>query len=183
MGVLVDCPLRFSLCGGINSFRIARLRFELQGGMFNPKPGEKSSLDLGAQACVTGFKIIHSDMRAQCNMTGANIPDVQIVDIQDPHDLSHCMLDLCQGYAFWHAFDQDMERFASYPVGTEGDQEADEYTDQGIDPLPTGEANDNCCQDNAQRRNRIANNMQECAVDIQIFNRVVMLSLSVRVTS
>lgn len=81
--------------------------------MLDTKTGHQHVVELVAHVLrLCGSVSVTNHVRAECDMLGANIPDVQIVDAVDARDLNHVLADLLQRDAFRHSFIKDVKRFA-----------------------------------------------------------------------
>ena len=116
--------------------------------MLDAKFGMKAVTNFGEYGRVLGRRIrVQSDMRAEGDMSRADIPDVQVVHAGNPLDLKDDLSHLLDGYALRNTFDEDMERPAGDAVGAEEDQRGDEQTGERVYPQPAGKRNDDGGQD------------------------------------
>jgi len=108
-------------------------------------------------------------------MPRADAPDVQVMHVQDATHACHACADFLHRKMFRHALDQNVQRRFQHAPRTEHDDDADEHAHQRVHPLPARQPDYARRHDDAHCGDRVADDVQEGAADIEVFGLFVRL--------
>src|SRR6185369_12780528 len=110
---------------------------ELDGGVRDMKTiGEHGVESLENGIADGEGNVLDEDMATECVSAGAEAPDVQVVDVQNPFDGAHPGDHLGEADAPRQAFQQDIQRLANNVPSTPDDQQSDQDREDRVDLGP-----------------------------------------------
>ena len=143
--------------------------FELDGGVVDLEVVAQDVIEPVQDGVALGRRhVVDQDVAAKGAGIGADVPDMEVVDVQDAGNEAHGRGDFAEIEPAGEAFKQNIERFADDVPGAPNDETGDGQGEDGIDLGPAPDVDDEGTDDDGDRAEKVAQHVDEGTADIEI---------------
>lgn len=104
-----------------------------------------------------------ANVRAQRGIARADAPQVQIMHLLYPCHLRHRLRHITDVHSFGRPLKQDVQRRTQHTPRPRENDDADERADERVNDVPARQQHHDPADDDTDRRERVAEHVQECA--------------------
>ena len=149
-------------------FRAAYV-LELDGGVADVVVVLEQVVEVEQDAgALGGGNVGDGDVAGEGAGLGAEVPYVEVVDVEDAFDGFHSGADYWERNAAWSAFKKDVERLADDADAGPEDERGDEQGEDGVDPVLSGEEDARAAGDDRGGGKRVSCHVQEGRAHVDV---------------